>query len=125
MANKPNVSVTAPVVAPVVTPAVPGAAELAAAKAVIAAARANRPASSRYGANVALVSPAPAGADRLPRQAGMVLTVLGNLGGKSTMVALVNALTPLLAAAGYRQDGLRIFTFYRARLINEKRIVCS
>lgn len=127
MANKPNVvSVTPPVVAVPATPvAAPSVEEIARAKAVLAAARASRPASARYGGNVSLVNPAPAGADRLPRQARMVLEILAGLKGACSMVALCNALTPVLASAGYRQDGLRIFTFYRKRLLDEKRITCS
>jgi hypothetical protein len=71
------------------------------------------------------VNPAPVGEDRLPRQARAVLTALR---GFKKPVG-VNELCAVLDREGSpletRQGAYRIYTFYRKRLLDEKRISLS
>jgi len=113
---------TAPVKAPVTK--LPSEAEISAARAVLQAARANRPATVRYGNTVKAETAIPAVEANLPRQARAILAALRSFKKPVTVNELVLALT---AKGGLetRQEPYRIFTFYRKRLLDSKLISLS
>jgi hypothetical protein len=109
----PVVVATAPV-APKFTDA-----EIARAREILAAIK--KPASPRYGNSVGLLPPKAELAAKLPRQARGVLAALTALKGKASVNELVAELPKHIETC---QTALRIFTFYRARLIEEGHIAC-